>query len=156
MIIRNDLKNTDYYKRAMEVYKQNTWDEINKQLYLTIYFMIIGGIFLYGQMNSGGNPQDMTSDIIALIVCCFIYIGNKFWKLTWKYEIYQITVVRKWRSGNSGSKYYWISESTDKTDRKSLYRIDEPYLYNTIVEGNTYIFFAKDNVLYEVLSMTKR
>lgn len=82
MIIRDDLKNSDYYNRAMEVYKENTWKDVNKQLFLTIVFMIIHGIILYNQSKNGGDMFETILYTVSLVIGWFFYMGYKFWKLT--------------------------------------------------------------------------
>lgn len=155
MIIRDDLKNSDFYNRAMEMYKKNTWEDINKQLFLTIFFMIVFAIILYNVFQNGGDTSEPISYIVCVVIGCFFYMGYKFWKLTWKYDIYEICVRKKWKNTVNDNTTYWVSEETEKWHGMKAYRVDEVTVYKVLEEGRTYIFLARKNMLHEVVSIKR-
>lgn len=165
MIIRDDLKNSDFYTKAMENYKENVWQGINKQLFMSIFIIIIFSVFVFVKMGAN-NSLGM---IVLFTVCvggtCIFCILFKLWQLTLEYDICEIYVGKKWANKVYMSKNinhthfnnvrytYWISEENDKWNKVKKYRILDSSIYNAIEENKSYMFLVRNNTLYDVFSI---
>lgn len=150
MIIRNDLKNTERYKNIEQFYKQNNKKDAKQFLFWLLPELILISIF--------SCFVEKISILHAIIICLpltlFFYFGYVFYcylKLKEKYEVYQITVEKKIRKrihGVDGAYQYFIKD----IDNKILYAVKDFVLFDNIQEQQTYLFFAKGNDLFEIIS----
>lgn len=151
MIVRNDLKNSTNYKQIEAKYKKNDKKEMKSFLFWLLPELILISVF--------SCFSEQISILHTIIVCLpltlFFYFGYVFYchfKLKEKYEIYQITVGKKITKkvyGVDGVNQYFIKD-IDSTN-KNIYTINDIGLFDRINENQTYIFLAKEKVLYTIL-----
>lgn len=151
MIIRNELRNTEEYKRIVKEYQQKNKKEARNFLFYLVIFL--AGIIAWICFTE--NKWDISFIIYEACIAIFLFIGwwlYCFLKIREKYEIYQITVGKKITKkvyGVEGVNQYFIKD-IDATNR-NIYTIDDIGLFDRIKENQTYLFFAKKNVLFEII-----
>lgn len=165
MIIRNDLKNTEYYKKAMSNYKEQVWGNINKQLFLSIFIIIIFSVFVFVKMGANDSLGMIVIFTICVGIACVFGILFRLYQLTLNYDIYEIYVGKKWankvyiKRNLNGTHFnnvrytYWVSEEDYSWNKVKKYRILDSSIYNAIEENQTYMFLGRNNTLYDVFSI---
>lgn len=150
MLVRNDLKNSEEYKKIIKEYQQkNKREARNFLFYLVVFF---AGIIAWICFTE--NQWDTSFTIYEVSIALFLFVGwwlYCFFKIREKYDVYQITVGKKIIKKVYGAEgvYQYFIKDIDVTNI-NIYTIEDIGLFDRIKENQTYLFFAKNNVLYDV------
>ena len=143
MIVRRDLKNTARYKELVEEHRESILKQANRTLYTAIGITIVYGILIY-------FDRDMLFDLSIFYINFMIYLIFAASIYRWNFQVYEICVRKKWVVDGDDKWLYRISDGI-QVDNSNLYQVLTKKVYNKIQEGETYLFLARKNVLYDIL-----
>ena len=140
MIIREDLKNTDFYQKPPPQFQA----EASGMIFIVIVTLISTTMMLVPVFISANNLPSSAYGILIPMFAVFVFLLFNIHDTKVDFDVYELKVEQKLRG--LSRKEYRIKE-------KDVVYYTSGRVYFSVSKNQTYLFLGKGNKLYHAISI---